>query len=238
MAFYTLSKHVYSCINNNCLVFLDTLRDEYCALPHDITARLSGLANHGYVNADDYINDNKISDVIKNLLEENIIIESSSPDCLKTRGAKLDVPQIDLTDASLYSYPSFTFKTFLVFIISLLTAIWSSKMMAMHKTLKFISDRGINKQRKNPSVQEIRELMISFRAIRSFFYTAKDYCYLDCLTTIIYLNYFGIFPDWVFAVKYGPFSAHCWVQLNSIIITDHLSNMNYFTPIMIVKQEG
>lgn len=44
----------------------------------------------------------------------------------------------------------------------------------------------------------------------------------------------GIRPDWVFGVRTWPFAAHCWLQIDDLVIADTLDRVNRYTPIMVV----
>lgn len=40
--------------------------------------------------------------------------------------------------------------------------------------------------------------------------------------------------DWVFGVRTWPFSAHCWLQVDDLVIGDRLDRVSLYTPIMRV----
>lgn len=42
----------------------------------------------------------------------------------------------------------------------------------------------------------------------------------------------GLKPDLVIGVKLGPFAAHCWVQLDDMLVSDRMETIRAFTPIL------
>jgi len=43
----------------------------------------------------------------------------------------------------------------------------------------------------------------------------------------------GIASDWVFGVRTWPFAAHCWVQVDDLVVGDSLERIQTYTPIMV-----
>nr|WP_303694514.1 lasso peptide biosynthesis B2 protein [Brevundimonas subvibrioides] len=44
----------------------------------------------------------------------------------------------------------------------------------------------------------------------------------------------GIHADWVFGVRTWPFGAHCWLQIDDMVVGDTLARVSNYTPIMVV----
>lgn len=44
----------------------------------------------------------------------------------------------------------------------------------------------------------------------------------------------GLHPDLVIGVKLRPFEAHCWVQIDDILVSDDLGTIAPFTPILLL----
>jgi hypothetical protein len=42
----------------------------------------------------------------------------------------------------------------------------------------------------------------------------------------------GVAADWIFGVRTWPFSAHCWLQIDDLVIGDRLERVRRYTPIM------
>lgn len=41
-------------------------------------------------------------------------------------------------------------------------------------------------------------------------------------------------PAWVFGVQTWPFAAHCWLQMDDIVLDDHPDRVASYTPILVV----
>ena len=42
----------------------------------------------------------------------------------------------------------------------------------------------------------------------------------------------GYSPLWIFGVRTWPFGAHCWLQIDDLVIGDTLDRVRFYTPIM------
>lgn len=49
-----------------------------------------------------------------------------------------------------------------------------------------------------------------------------------------YLAAGGIATQWIFGVRTWPFSAHCWLQIDDMVVGDRLDRILRYTPIMRV----
>lgn len=43
----------------------------------------------------------------------------------------------------------------------------------------------------------------------------------------------GIASDWIFGVRTWPFAAHCWIQVDDLVVGDSLERVRTYTPIMV-----
>lgn len=77
-------------------------------------------------------------------------------------------------------------------------------------------------------------LSSAFITLRPF-YPRQYRCIFDCLALLTFLSNWGLFPNWVFGVSADPFSAHCWVQHNHLVLCDTRDfSATRFTPIMTI----
>jgi len=81
---------------------------------------------------------------------------------------------------------------------------------------------------------ELHHLVAAFSTLRPFFFSAKDACLFDALSLSEFLAGYGFFPRWVFGVQSRPFGAHCWLQLNGVVLNDSVDHVKRYTPIMVV----
>lgn len=78
----------------------------------------------------------------------------------------------------------------------------------------------------------VGELVGVFFRLRPFAFRGNDACLLRSLALVQFLSSYGVFPQWVFAVQSVPFSAHCWVQYDGVVLNDYVRRIREFTPIM------
>ena len=66
------------------------------------------------------------------------------------------------------------------------------------------------------------------------FYPRPYLCLFDSLALINFLSHYRLRARLVFGVHLAPFDAHCWVQVEDIVLDDALDNVrDYNTPIMV-----
>jgi hypothetical protein len=82
--------------------------------------------------------------------------------------------------------------------------------------------------------RRMRDLVVCFRRIRPFVYTAREACLFDSLALIYFLARFDLFPTWVIGVKTRPFAAHSWVQHDALVLNDLPETVRAFTPILVL----
>ena len=85
-----------------------------------------------------------------------------------------------------------------------------------------------------PDLARVRDCVQVFRRLRPLLYTGHDACLLDSFTLRLFLARHGFGPRWVFGVRTGPFTAHCWLQDGTVVINDTPEQVRRFTPIMVV----
>lgn len=83
-----------------------------------------------------------------------------------------------------------------------------------------------------PEREQLRALVEIYRKLRPLFMSRRDKCLLDALTLVEFLAGFSIYPNWIFGVRHNAFAAHCWVQLDSMVLDDDLENVCDYAVIM------
>jgi hypothetical protein len=58
-------------------------------------------------------------------------------------------------------------------------------------------------------------------------------CLLRAFVLKTYLARRGFGVDWVFGVATWPFSAHCWLQVDGLVLDDTLERVGGYTPILV-----
>lgn len=66
------------------------------------------------------------------------------------------------------------------------------------------------------------------------FVTTLDQCLPRSLALASHLARLGLAPDLVFAVRLGPFAAHCWVECADLLANERYERARHFKPILRV----
>jgi hypothetical protein len=82
--------------------------------------------------------------------------------------------------------------------------------------------------------ERVRDLLLVFRRLRLFAYTAHDQCLLDSLVLAEFLRSNGEHPIFCIGVKSKPFLAHAWVQVGDCVLDDTLDHVRNVAPILAV----
>lgn len=64
---------------------------------------------------------------------------------------------------------------------------------------------------------------------------SADRCLARAIALVVMARRAGIRPTLVFGVSADPFAAHCWVQLDDIVLTGDLDTARQFTPILALS---
>lgn len=226
---YFLSNHAHVCISNGYIVILDTKQDQYHCLPKNLTEKFSSLVADGVVFADE--KDCEMQSNILNLVSEKIIHSSEFRSCNPKGLLRFD-PKRDLTDAPLFIKRNEVNVNHIVkFVSSFLEVCAIKNIIGFHGLLKYVNSRPV---RRGHSMDNLENVVFSFRKIRPIFYTSSNKCLIDSAIMMVFLRKFGYEPQWIFGVSMDPFSAHCWVQVEDLLVTDPLYAIDGYDPIMII----
>lgn len=59
-------------------------------------------------------------------------------------------------------------------------------------------------------------------------------CLFQSFLLLDLLRQRGLAADWVFAVRTWPFLAHCWVQVEDVVLNDTVDHVTSYDPILVV----
>jgi hypothetical protein len=232
------------------VVFLDVRKDRYFALESSRTAGLGyfvpgwpvqappdvGFARYTGNSTAAVLSETPdrdvLSGVISLLLEKKILI--SDPGEGKRAEATVAIPFCsDLTADALDERPRIGPLLFARFA----TAALSARLLLKYRTFDAVIERV--KRRRPATTSPVAEerllaLVGAFATLRPFFFAAKDACLFDALALSEFLAGYGVFPNWVFGVQSRPFAAHCWLQLEGVVLNDTIDHVQRYTPIMVV----
>jgi hypothetical protein len=207
------------------MVFLDIGSDRYFHLPYPMEqALVAYLDGVGCPDVD-----------ISTLVERTILVEQAGTAI--DRHPSIQPVVRSAVEASLPPRNLRVSELMEVFAIVLIT-----RMKLKISTLKSIldclaADRNIRTARTKPLV-ELSQHRLAYAA--AAFRRARLYvpiemrCLLDSIAMARFLTRRRIHAHVVFGIALDPFSAHCWVQANDLVLNDTVGNVTSHTPIRVV----
>lgn len=250
---YVLARHVFVCVQGEHVVFLDVRKDRYFALESARTAGLEhfvpgwpvpapigvDLARHdaGCTAAvlSEQLNRSALSAVIALLLEKEILL--AEPADGKSAAVTIAAPlHAELAADGLDERPRFGPRLLAQFVSSTIRA----RLLLKHRTFESVIDRVRSRAERERAralifpQERLQGLISSFATLRPFFFAVKDACLFDALSLSEFLAGYCVYPNWVFGVQSRPFAAHCWLQLDGVVLNDTIDHVKRYTPIMVV----
>jgi hypothetical protein len=77
----------------------------------------------------------------------------------------------------------------------------------------------------------LKTIVSHFRHVSLWFYSRRDQCLFDSLVLTHFLYWHDVVPTLVFGVGTKPFTAHAWVQVSDVMLTDAVELALQTTPI-------
>lgn len=95
------------------------------------------------------------------------------------------------------------------------------------------SARGRRASSRRPTLKQIARATGAFQTLHPWVPFEGD-CLQRGYRLHHHLHRQGIDARWVFGVRTWPFLAHCWVQVDDLVVGDSLDRVGGFTPILAV----
>lgn len=241
-ATYFLSYDAYVCCTGHYCVFLDLTRDRYFSVRKDALDRIAHLI-HGWpitcvpcnptsTNPDD-------ASLAEALVKAGVFCLQPTQTKPATRlviSPQRTVPSlVDATDLRQHQGTKLRTK------LDATAAMARAHFYLSRRTMGDIA-RAFHRRetRLTPpvtraEVERAVELTRVFARCRPYF--PRNYlCMFDSLALQLYLSLYGLASLWVFGVREDPFLAHCWVQIDDMVLNDYADRVSTFTPIMALQQ--
>jgi hypothetical protein len=244
MTRYALAHHVFVCIQDEHVVFLDVRRDRYFTLRAEQTRALEscvrgwpvrGAATGAVVGSDS----GSGSAALALLIERGLIMGADQTGKDATP-IQIEPPLVELAPEACEHEPHVNVLALSRFV----RATCSARL-----TLRYSSfDRVIDRERARRT-REVRgsagsevlldrsrahELVTLFATLRPYFFSAKHACLFETLALRKFLASYRVRPRWVFGVQARPFAAHCWLQQDGVVFNDTVEYVSRYTPIMVI----
>jgi hypothetical protein len=225
MTHYAVRDDLSFCRVDGRFVFLDVNNDRYFRLPDSMERALARyLEGNGTSNLD-----------ISGLIERNILVDQPGT---ATGGRRSIKPAV----RSAMEAPLPPQKLRPSALLEVLAIVLRTRVALKLSTLKNVLD-GLGADRQIQPAQDMqhaasleRQLSDAAAVYRhARLYVPVDMCcLLDSVALARFLRRRQLHAHVVFGVALDPFSAHCWVQANDLVLNDTVGNVNSHTPIRVV----
>jgi hypothetical protein len=226
---YFLPEHVYFCGRGTSLIFLD--------LRHDSYVRIGGDEASAFCTAfSDSASGECASDSgspLSKFLSRGLLTTSID------KAKPVSPTEAPLPVAALL--PSDARPTAPIRVADVIRFIWACtaaatrlRLQPIESIVKSVRCRKYHRQKPDPiDLSAIRSLVAAFQRLRVLF-PANYLCLFDSLALIEFLACYDFYPTWIFAVRFDPWAAHCWLQVGEVAVNEDPEITEDYTPIMEV----
>ena len=231
---YFFPAHVYVCAIQDQGFFLDLKRNDYLSAPLRDLQSLSSCV-HGWpaelsVCAAAGDEAQRIS-TITELMHNHIISVKPS------RGRRLEsLPGSPaskvLLEHGMSDYPPVFRIHLLSFLKAALVARYFLSVRSLYSMMCRIEQRRARQvaARRSGDLPAMRHLVPVFKRLQPLLPPTETPCLVNSLTLLEFLAAYGHFPRLVFGVQAQPFTAHCWIQHDDVVLNSSLEHVLQFTP--------
>lgn len=223
-----LPHHVHFCYRGDAAVFLDLAKDDYTFVGPEGAAALHCLAS---LEANATSAEQRAA--LNEMLEGGLLTTDRSAGRAIAPTTTMTATQSLLDDDAVTVARASVSHLYRFFAASA-TADARLRWEHLHRTIDRVQLRKAQPRAETPlDLDRARELVAIFARLRSLF-PRRYLCLYDSLALIEFLARYGIFPDWIFAVRLEPWAAHCWVQATGFIFNEEPEEAAGFTPVMVI----
>lgn len=239
MAQYLMTPHVYLCLTDDGIVFLDLKRDKYLGLGGSEVPIL-GTVVRGWPVCEDSSSSCELGANSNAIKLANALVERGLLTQDHTRGKDAAPTTLEpvvavLIDGDAADQPSVTIGHLVRFLVACASAWLALRLFSLEHVVRNVEVRKKNaRQATSVDIAAARDLVGIFRHLRPFVFTARNACVFDSLALVKFMSQYGLHPSWVFGVKTGPFGAHSWIQSDGFVFNGSVEYVRAFTPIMVI----
>jgi hypothetical protein len=242
---YLLSRHVHLCPLDNQTVLLDLRQDRYIAVGASQSEALADwvLGWPGAVARDadspsapqSSNRAYRVKQLLRKMLSAGIL--TMDPDLGKNASPiVLPRPQRTLVRPDLEIRPAVRANFLAKLALAVATATLDTRLRSIQSMVRRVQGRKERYTRGGPhfDLAKAEDVVQKFVYLRPLFFQARNECLFDCRVLMALLSYYRLFPQWVFGVMANPFGAHCWVQMDDLVVNDTPENVRRFRPIFAI----
>ena len=119
------------------------------------------------------------------------------------------------------------------FLQALACATWLRRTASLNRTLA-CATRWKAHPAQDRSAETVRDLARRFDRLTPYVFTSHEACFFRSLVLLKFLSLMGVPADWEFGVRPLPFSAHCWIEYEGMVLNDHLDHASEYRKILSV----
>jgi hypothetical protein len=234
---YQLTNDAYVCLADNRLVFSDLKADKYrCLNETNTQAALHIFPRLGREDTNAVTaavaTDYEQAQLVMHALVDKGLLACGAASGKEVAPVSIPIPTNSLFSSKPSSLPRYHLGHLVSFLLASIKASGKLRLESLRQIVRGVENR---KRRYSHSISQdcdaLYELATIFHHFRPYY--GREYlCRFDSLALIEFLAHYRQFPRWVFGVKSGPFSAHCWVQDGDCVLNDSIEYVCKFTPIM------
>lgn len=227
---YYFHDHIYGCIVRSHLIILDAKNDKYHLLDPDELH----LLNQFVSGSEKTRASNKDQDHHKRLL--NFLLEN---EILSTLPGKIDIfmdeSESDVQkierDLTTELENTIYYTHIPIAVMAIIAAIVLKYVIPFRKTIELLKPKKRISLNIHQTLDDTINIAKSFHSLRVLMPFPRN-CYVDSISLIIFLRFFGLHSNLIFGVQISPFYAHCWVEYDKLYLNDRPSLINSMTPIL------
>jgi hypothetical protein len=242
---HVLPAHVFTCAVQDQVFFLDLRRNRYLSTS---LRELRGLSRfvEGWpreLQAGDgpaalSRPETEILTAVTELSQRGLLIPSTARNeaSLSMSPSQHPVARESLIARAAIHPPRVTTGLVLTFLMAAAVARYRLSLCSLYSTAQRIERRRMKYSNaigmKDLSV--LQHLVSVFRRLRPLLPPTRVPCMLGSLALLEFLAAYRQFPRLVFGVQAHPFTSHCWLQHEDVLLNATLEETLPFTPIMVV----
>jgi len=243
MALY-LASHVHTCLTGGQLVLLDLRRDEYLGLAgEDAHALAAHVCDWPVVPVSDGSRQRSSEERVRRRLEQLVAksILTSTPQSKRITPPPVPIVQSALVQERPGIRPHVRARDVVGLVLASMRTRRHLRSGTLESAVEHVRLRKESragaygmKTAEPERDDQVRDAVAAFLYLRPLLFRSKNNCLFDSLALIEYLARRRVFPTWVFGVSVTPFSAHCWVQEETVVFNDSPEHVRRYSPILSV----
>lgn len=226
--YYGIDDRVRYCIAGKRVVLLDIERNRFFGLPKNAEAAFLRM-----IDQNGELTGTELGD-LGFLRERYYIVERDYPIPV-ARGLMADTPTANYRNSATGNNP-FSAK-----LAAIGWQIYAAATLRFRRFSSLVDNVQRTARGQSPGFEDsaanekrvVEEAVAAFASV-DFLFGRTNRCLVRSVAMVLMLRAKGIPVHLVFGVRTEPFAAHCWAQLESVVLNDQFDHVRTFTPILCV----